>query len=259
MLQIVHAISPRHLRVLHLRLPSASRSLTLIPAPFPALVDLRIEGPMRHPEFLPNSPTAPALERLYIGSAFVTREEFGDVLKRICPNLTHLRMKTDGDGPAEDPYLRFLHTYCRLTRPLSHMVEAWSRWPPQPELDDTDDWTPVAVDDTSVPPFLRRIVIEFFQSVIPDIDEILCGHGSEQYEEHMEAYHKLAKEAKKRSGVGEVEDEMSGGRSLLVLEEPPDIPEAQYKQYATDRLAQAKKEWLEISTGTGPGCWTRVS
>lgn len=239
MLQILHTISPLHLRILHLRFPSAPKPFTLIPTPFPALVDLRIEGLLNSLELFSHSPICPTLKRLYIGPYVQVPERFGEALERVCPNLTHLRIQSPEQETGKHHLLQFVHAYCKRHEPLSTIIYS---------QDSEDSRRPE--NDESVPPSLCRIIIEFYAFV--DYDETVCTPGWHRFYEPLEEYYKLTAA---ESNVLD-DDEVSSERTLLLLPTPggPHGP-AEREQYLTQKLRIAEKEWLERTSGTGPGCW----
>ncbi|TCD64461.1 hypothetical protein EIP91_004065 [Steccherinum ochraceum] len=95
---ILHAISPRDLRILHvsldipehhkLRTPLENSSFAWLPISFPSLVDLQLPCHVYHPSF-PSTHTAvsPALQSLRIKAI---PQGLGAMLEREFPNLTDL-------------------------------------------------------------------------------------------------------------------------------------------------------------------------
>lgn len=124
MLEILRSIYPNSLRILHLDYPYAGATTYLIPTPFPALVELYTTDVFQAK--LRDSFVAPALEKLYIGPYLFATHLFGPELKRICPRLTYLRVEPREEFTHADQFLRFVHAYCGLTRPIEDVIDPWA-------------------------------------------------------------------------------------------------------------------------------------
>lgn len=252
MLDILKSISSRHLRILNVEYPFVfKRPIAIVPTSFPSLIELRISGPLREVCFT-QSVTAPALERLYIRHYIVAPKCLGTELRRICPRLRLLRVRTSEERPQTDPLLQLLHAYSTLQIPLSDVIDM----PPQ-HIPVTPNSIP---DDESkdTPPFipdsLQRIVVEF--SAMYVMRGMMCGNSFMSHASHIAAYRQIAYLAKQLCGVDDVQDEECEMRkTLLICPPPPNVYQEHVMDLRKAELAKARQEWLESSMGSGRGCW----
>lgn len=239
MLDILRTTSPTHLRILGAEFPP-SRPVPLMPVFLPGLTELHISG-LFSKTFFTQSHTAPALRRLYVGRHLGHGvQDFGASLKRICPLLTHLRVRAPYNTDLRrDTFLQFVHTYCRFTRPLDKMcLSSWGsvqniQLPP---------YDPIVVDEASIPPLLHRVIVDFTSTGIHRTTSPYMGVAH------------LARHAK---GIQMEEDRSDlKKRSLFIVPHPPPSEDEDLRlQRSVDDFSRAKSQWLERSVGVGAGCW----
>ncbi|TCD60388.1 hypothetical protein EIP91_010241 [Steccherinum ochraceum] len=169
---ILQTINRHRLHVLFLEYSLlVAAPVDLSPVPFTSLSELHISGRLNSLSFQ-KAHIVPSLRKLSI-TTHTLPPDLEDGLHRVFPGLTDLRLKTypyieqvlpDGGSPL----LRFVHSYCRLAKPLKDVLDgiaaSWWSIPadlnitPPPPIQDTgtrDDSPSTAL------PSLRHLTISF--------------------------------------------------------------------------------------------------
>ena len=273
MLDVVHSVSPTDLKIVHADYPDTHTGITTVfgtTPPMPSLEELRINGYVWATSLSDLFDTS-ATKRLCISGPYLCppnlgydekrEESLGEMVKRVCPKLTHLRFKPPMQSPsADEPHYNFVHKYCFVSRSAKEIMMS----PLSLEVDDgavidQANRFVQAGDDIQhdIPARLHRVIVESPPFVFipggalgkPSRDDTSRAARLEI----LNAYRALALEAKRESGIGEDED--PGKRSLKILPSPPDLRRADRQRFALEEFTTLKKEWLERAEGTGPGCW----
>lgn len=264
MVEILRRVSPDHLRILHADYPHLWVPLVFDrPVLLPNLMELYHSG-RTSSRYFSDMYLAFAVERLRISGAHIgvrpageKLEELDAMLNRNCPLITHLRFNPGLQPPSSCDKLRFIYAYCDLSRPLKDISESY----PPPEIDGyhfgllPNNYPPINVQDFRIPSRLRRVIVENPPELIkphPDpfrmVEPFILTRIALHY-----GYRAVALEAKEKNGMDE--EALSGKRSLRVLPLSAVSPMEDSKQLAEEEFFRYKADWLERTTGTGPGCW----
>lgn len=135
MLDVLHTVSPTDLKIVHADYPDMHTGITsLFPTPqlMPNLEELRLNG-FVWASSLSDLFDASVTKRLCISGPYLCcpkpgygakrQESFGEMVKRACPNLTHLRFKLPMESPPTDEsHYTFVHTYCFVSRSAQEII-----------------------------------------------------------------------------------------------------------------------------------------
>ena len=265
-MKILKTVNPHSLRILHVDYAYIYRHTNaapvIIPIPLPSLAELTVCGAFKA-DSLTSSFATPSLRKLYIRSAISRAPDaFCDELKRLGPNLTHLRVVAS----EQKHFAQLLLAYCKPEKPLpTEVLYAAHYLQPQPRgtvnEHESEDYRQAC---GSLPDTLRHVIFEFAPMVVSGA--FRCGNAFINYHECIHALKSIAKEGQTSGNVvffdgkldGKKQDDGSQvdtNKTLFMLPIPSELYIDRSVEHERERFAMAMEYWLEQTAGSGTGAW----